>query len=48
MQGPFLLPCNIYDEDWINIQSLGAYSYSMRSDFNGYNDYIVIDLKKER
>ncbi len=36
MQGPFMLPDDVVAGDWIEIQVMGAYSQSMRSDFNGF------------
>ncbi|HEY8964300.1 MAG TPA: type III PLP-dependent enzyme, partial [Alphaproteobacteria bacterium] len=36
MKGPFMLPANIQAGDWIEIQTMGAYSYGMRSNFNGF------------
>jgi ornithine decarboxylase len=36
MNGPFVLPADIAMGDWIEIGNLGAYSQSMRSNFNGF------------
>jgi ornithine decarboxylase len=36
MDGPFYLPKDIKDGDWIEISHMGAYSHSMRSNFNGF------------
>jgi ornithine decarboxylase len=36
MKGPFMLPNDVVAGDWIEIQSMGAYSAAMRSDFNGF------------
>jgi ornithine decarboxylase len=40
MKGPFMLPADIAAGDWIEIQSMGAYSQSIRSDFNGFGTYM--------
>ena len=39
MRGPFYLPKNIKTGDYIEIFQLGSYSKSMRSNFNGFNDF---------
>jgi ornithine decarboxylase len=36
MEGPFYLPNDIKAGDWIEIGHTGAYSHSMRSNFNGF------------
>lgn len=36
MDGPFMLPADIKMGDWIEIGNTGAYSRSMRTDFNGF------------
>ncbi|TVQ85451.1 MAG: type III PLP-dependent enzyme [Micavibrio sp.] len=36
MDGPFPLPDNIKTGDWIEIGQAGAYSQSLRTDFNGF------------
>jgi len=41
MKGPFLLPNNIKEGDYIEIGQLGAYGINMRTKFNGfYSDEI--------
>lgn len=44
MKGPFLLPENIQEGDYIEVCHMGAYSKSIRTEFNGFNDYLEIDL----
>lgn len=44
MKGPFYLPDNIKEGDYIEIGGLGAYSKSIRTDFNGFNDIIQIEV----
>ena len=36
MKGPFLLPNNIKEGDYIEIGKLGAYGISLRTQFNGF------------
>jgi ornithine decarboxylase len=36
MKGPFLLPADIREGDWIEIGGLGAYGQSFRTRFNGF------------
>ncbi|MBV8577628.1 MAG: type III PLP-dependent enzyme [Acetobacteraceae bacterium] len=37
MRGPFLLPGDIAEGDWIEIGQLGAYGASLRTGFNGFD-----------
>jgi len=37
MRGPFLLPKDVSEGDYIEIGSLGAYSLHLRTQFNGFN-----------
>nr|WP_206378231.1 type III PLP-dependent enzyme [Sneathiella limimaris] len=47
MQGPFLLPDDIEEGDWILFHHLGAYGYSMQTRFNGfYSDTAVAILNQ--
>jgi ornithine decarboxylase len=42
MKGPFLLPSDINEGDWIEIGQLGSYGATMRTKFNGfYSDKTV-------
>ncbi len=42
MKGPFMLPADIAEGDWIEIGQLGAYGAAMRTRFNGfYSDETV-------
>jgi len=36
MEGPFMLPENIAEGDWIVFHHLGAYGYAMQTRFNGF------------
>lgn len=44
MEGPFLLPGDIDMGDWIEIQNLGAYSRSLRTNFNGFGGSDLVCL----
>lgn len=41
MQGPFRLPKDIQEGDWIEIGQMGAYGAAMRTDFNSLGAYIT-------
>jgi ornithine decarboxylase len=46
MKGPFLLPNNIKENDYIELGQLGAYGITFRTKFNGFfsdNIYEVED-----
>ncbi len=43
MRGPFYLPENISEGDYIEIGGLGAYSQSIRTKFNGFDDTLQIE-----
>jgi ornithine decarboxylase len=47
MKGPFYLPENISEGDYIEIGQLGAYSRSIRTDFNGFNKNLQIEVSDE-
>jgi ornithine decarboxylase len=36
MKGPFLLPNNIKENDYIEVGQLGAYGLTFRTKFNGF------------
>ena len=36
MKGPFLLPNNIKENDYIELGQLGAYGLTFRTQFNGF------------
>ena len=41
MKGPFLLPNNVKEGDYIELGQLGAYGLTFRTEFNGfYSDQI--------
>ena len=47
MKGPFNLPDNISEGDYIEIGQLGAYSRSIRTEFNGFNKNLQIEVIDE-
>jgi ornithine decarboxylase len=44
MAGPFILPADISEGDWIDIGMTGAYSISCRTNFNGFGKHQTIIL----
>jgi len=44
MKGPFLLPADIKEGDWIEIGQLGAYGHTMRTDFNGFYSDTTVEV----
>ncbi len=47
MPGPFMLPADIREGDWIEIGQLGAYGATMRTNFNGFWSDAAVELKDE-
>ncbi len=47
MKGPFYLPENISEGDYIEIGQLGAYSRSIRTEFNGFGEVLQIEVSDE-
>lgn len=44
MKGPFLLPDDIGEGDWIEVGQLGAYGASLRSGFNGFDRARMVEV----
>ena len=44
MPGPFMLPKDISEGDYVEIGGLGAYSMQLRTAFNGYSDYAMVNV----
>jgi ornithine decarboxylase len=44
MRGPFLLPADVREGDWIEIGQLGAYGASLRTAFNGFDRARIIEV----
>lgn len=45
MKGPFLLPDDISEGDWIEIGQLGAYGTTMRTRFNGFHSERLVEVE---
>lgn len=44
MKGPFYLPENIAEGDWIEFGQLGSYGTTMRTNFNGFQSDIKVEV----
>ena len=44
MQGPFLLPDDIDEGDWIELGQLGAYGACLRTGFNGFDTVLTAEV----
>ena len=44
MRGPFFLPADIEEGDWIEIGQIGAYGASLRTGFNGFDQARVMEV----
>lgn len=47
MRGPFVLPDDVREGDWIEIGQLGAYGASLRTGFNGFDRARIIEVAEE-
>lgn len=47
MQGPFMLPADVAEGDWIEIGQLGAYGACLRTAFNGFDDLLRVQVADE-
>jgi ornithine decarboxylase len=45
MHGPFMLPKDVREGDWIEIGQLGAYGSSLRTSFNGFDQAILAEVR---
>ena len=45
MKGPFVLPNNLKEGDYIEIGQLGAYSLTFRTKFNGFYSDKIFEVK---
>ena len=45
MEGPFLLPADIAEGDWIEIGQLGAYGGCLRTGFNGFDRARIVEVR---
>jgi ornithine decarboxylase len=44
MRGPFLLPADVREGDWIEIGQLGAYGACLRTGFNGFDRARIVEV----
>jgi ornithine decarboxylase len=44
MRGPFLLPADTAEGDWIEIGQMGAYGACLRTAFNGFGQARIIEV----
>ena len=44
MKGPFILPNNIKEGDYIELGQLGAYGITFRTNFNGFYSDEIFEL----
>lgn len=44
MPGPFVLPADISEGDYVEIGNLGAYSMQLRTEFNGFDRTELVDI----
>jgi ornithine decarboxylase len=47
MRGPFLLPSDVAEGDWIEIGQLGAYGACLRTAFNGFDRARIVEVADE-
>tara|TARA_B110001452_G_scaffold253390_1_gene244061 strand:+ start:210 stop:1388 length:1179 start_codon:yes stop_codon:yes gene_type:complete len=47
MKGPFILPNNIKENDYIELGQLGAYGLTFRTEFNGYYSDEIYEVEDE-
>ena len=45
MKGPFLLPDDIDEGDWIELGQLGAYGACLRTAFNGFDRARMVEVR---
>ena len=45
MKGPFLLPADAREGDWIEIGQLGAYGACLRTAFNGFDQAAMVEVR---
>ncbi len=45
MRGPFLLPEDVREGDWIELGQLGAYGACLRTAFNGFDRARLVEVR---
>ncbi len=48
MHGPWTLPADVREGDWIEIRQLGAYGTALRTAFNGFDRALVTEVSMRR
>jgi ornithine decarboxylase len=48
MRGPFMLPDDVHEGDWIEIGQLGAYGAALRTGFNGFAASTQIEVRDQK
>ncbi len=47
MRGPFHLPADVAEGDWIEIGQLGAYGSCLRTAFNGFDRARLVEVRDD-
>lgn len=47
IQGPFMLPENTQEGDWIAVQDMGAYSFALQTGFNGFYSDQKVEISSD-
>ena len=47
MKGPFILPNNIKENDYIELGQLGAYGLTFRTQFNGFYSDNIFEVEDD-
>jgi ornithine decarboxylase len=47
MHGPFMLPDDVAEGDWIEIGQLGAYGSCLRTSFNGFDKAALVEVRDD-
>jgi ornithine decarboxylase len=47
MRGPFVLPADVGEGDWVEIGRLGAYGAALRTAFNGFDRAQIVEVRDE-
>ena len=47
MKGPFVLPNNIKENDYIELGQLGSYGLTFRTQFNGYYSNNIFEVEDD-
>ena len=47
MKGPFVLPSNVKENDYIELGQLGAYGLTFRTNFNGFYNNTIVEVEDD-